>query len=153
MQSLKRPLLAFAICLIFGLMGTLKAEAPAAPAKGKIKLKAVWERHRFSQKTNKQICFVCCEKLKCKQKNLFIHFLGDSMARQSAFGFIWPLACHIWSTQKVQNFVFSTKFDTKEKPTLTLSLVFRVYRFEFFIDTAEMFLRALGSNINPSLNF
>ena len=32
MQNLKRPLLAFAICLIFGLMGTLKAEAPAAPA-------------------------------------------------------------------------------------------------------------------------
>ena len=31
MQNLKRPLLAFAICLIFGLMGTLKAEAPAAP--------------------------------------------------------------------------------------------------------------------------
>ena len=40
MQNLKRPLLAFAICLIFGLMGTLKAEAqaaPAAPAKGQIK--------------------------------------------------------------------------------------------------------------------
>ena len=32
MQNLKRPLLAFAICLIFGLMGTLKAQAPAAPA-------------------------------------------------------------------------------------------------------------------------
>ena len=39
MQNLKRPLLAFAICLIFGLMGTLKAEAqaaPAAPAKGQL---------------------------------------------------------------------------------------------------------------------
>ena len=54
MQSLKRPLLAFAICLIFGLMGTLKAEAPAAPAKGQIKQKEVWARRRFSKKTNKQ---------------------------------------------------------------------------------------------------
>ena len=35
MQNLKRPLLAFTICLIFGLMGTLKAEAPAAPATAK----------------------------------------------------------------------------------------------------------------------
>ena len=35
MQNLKRPLLAFAICLIFGLMGTLKAQAPAAPATAK----------------------------------------------------------------------------------------------------------------------
>ena len=54
LKSLKRPLLAFAICLIFGLMGTLKAEAPAAPAKGQIKQKEVWARRRFSKKTNKQ---------------------------------------------------------------------------------------------------
>ena len=32
MLNRKRPILAFAICLIFGLMGTLKAEAPAAAA-------------------------------------------------------------------------------------------------------------------------
>ena len=28
MQNLKRPLLAFATCLIFGLMGTLQAQTP-----------------------------------------------------------------------------------------------------------------------------
>ena len=30
-----------------------------------------------------------------KKKKLFVHFLGESMARQSAFGFIWPLQCYL----------------------------------------------------------
>ena len=31
----------------------------------------VWVRCRFSQKTNKQTCFVCCEKQKSKQTKFF----------------------------------------------------------------------------------
>ena len=42
--------------------------------KGQIKLKAVWWRRRFFQKANKT--------------NLFVCFLGESKARQSAFDFI-----------------------------------------------------------------
>ena len=56
-------------------------------SKGQIKMKAVWAHHRFSQKTNKQICFVCHEKQKSKQHK-FVRFLGESTARQFAFGFI-----------------------------------------------------------------
>ena len=36
------------------------------------KPKAGMALHRFSQKTNKRICFVCCEKQKRKQ-NKFVH--------------------------------------------------------------------------------
>ena len=55
-------------------------------SKGQIKPKAVWARHRFSQKLNKRICFVCLEKQKSKQnRNSFIRFLGESTALQSAF--------------------------------------------------------------------
>ena len=56
--------------------------------KGQIKLKAVSERRRFSQKTNERICFVCREKQKANTTNSFVRFLGESAARQSAFGFI-----------------------------------------------------------------
>ena len=57
-------------------------------AKGQIKPKAVWTRRRFSQKSNKRICFVCREKQKRKQ-NKFVHsFLGESKARISAYSFI-----------------------------------------------------------------
>ena len=66
MQNLKRPLLAFAICLIFGLMGTLKAQAPAAPAtaaKGQIKpeenLRAV---DSPKKRMNEFVLFFCLEK-------------------------------------------------------------------------------------------
>ena len=59
--------------------------------KGQIKLKAVWACHGFSQEMNKQICFVCLQKQKSRQKNSFVSFLGESMAQQSAFGFISPL--------------------------------------------------------------
>ena len=59
--------------------------------KGQIKPKAGWANCRFSQKMNKQICFVCREKQKRKQ-NKFVHsFLGESTVRQSAFDFIRPL--------------------------------------------------------------
>ena len=56
----------------------------------------------------------------------------------------------------LRNYQTFTKFDITEKPTqtlVTITLVYRVYKFEFFIDTAEMFLRALGSNITHSLEF
>ena len=55
--------------------------------KVQIKPKAVWARHRFSQKMNERICFVCREKQKSKQ-NKFVRFLGESTICQSAFGFI-----------------------------------------------------------------
>ena len=50
-------------------------------SKGQIKLKAGLARHRFSQKTNARISFVCCE-------NSFVRFLGESTTHQSAFSFI-----------------------------------------------------------------
>ena len=52
---------------------------------GQIKPKSVWAHRRFSQKMNKRICFVCCEKQKSKQNKLV---QGESMACQCAFGFI-----------------------------------------------------------------
>ena len=58
--------------------------------KSQIKLKAGLALCRFSQKMNKRIRFVCCEKQKSKQ-NKFVCFLGEFTARKSAFGFIWPL--------------------------------------------------------------
>ena len=44
--------------------------------KGQIKPKAVWARCRFSQKTNKRICFVCSEKQKSKQIKFDCLFFG-----------------------------------------------------------------------------
>ena len=44
--------------------------------KGQKKLKAVWARHRFSQKINVRICFVCREKQKSKQNKLIYSFFG-----------------------------------------------------------------------------
>jgi hypothetical protein len=56
--------------------------------KGQIKPKAGLAQCRFSQKTNEQICFVCCEKQKSKQNEFVRSFFGESTASQSAFGFI-----------------------------------------------------------------
>ena len=56
--------------------------------KGQMKPKAVWARHRFSQKMNKQICFVRHEKQKQTNQVHWFIFGGESMVRQSAFGFI-----------------------------------------------------------------
>ena len=57
-------------------------------SKGQTKPKARLARHRFSQKMNKQICFVCCEKQKSKPNKYFVRFLGESATHQSVFGFI-----------------------------------------------------------------
>ena len=42
--------------------------------KGQITPKAWLVRHRFSKKTNKWICFVCCEKQKSKQNKFVCSF-------------------------------------------------------------------------------
>ena len=55
--------------------------------KGQIKPKAIWARHRFSQKTNEFVLFAVKSK-KANKTNLLVCFLGESTARQSAFGFI-----------------------------------------------------------------
>ena len=49
---------------------------PQGHVKGQIKPKAGLARRRFSQKTNQQICFVCCEKQKSKQNKFVCPFLG-----------------------------------------------------------------------------
>ena len=47
---------------------------------------------RFSQKMKKQICvFFCFFTLHDKKKTLVVHFSGESLARNSTYGFIWPL--------------------------------------------------------------
>ena len=56
-------------------------------AKGQIKPKAVWAHRRFSQKTNKWICFVCREKQKSKQTNSFAC---------SFFGRIYSMSICFW---------------------------------------------------------
>ena len=74
---------------IFRKFSILPAVIWASPfIKGQIKLKARLARHRFFQKTNKGICFVCRAEQKSKKKtNSFIHVLGESMACQSLFCF------------------------------------------------------------------
>ena len=49
--------------------------------KGQMKPKVVWARHRFFQKTNKQICFVCCDKQKSKQNKSVHSFFWDNLRR------------------------------------------------------------------------
>ena len=59
-------------------------------AKGQIKPKADWRR-RFSQKIKEQNCFFATKSKKAKKTNWFVRFLGESMACQSSYDFIWPL--------------------------------------------------------------
>ena len=56
--------------------------------KGQIKPKAGWANCRFSKKTNKRICLFAMKSKKANKTNLFVRFLRESTARQSAFGFI-----------------------------------------------------------------
>ena len=62
--------------------------------KGQIKPKVGLACRRFCKKTNKQIWFdlFAVKSKKANKTNSFVHFLGESTARKSAFGFIWPLA-------------------------------------------------------------
>ena len=54
----------------------LASRPPSWFTKGQIKPKAVWARRRFSQKTNKQICFVSHKKQKSKQNEFVRLFFG-----------------------------------------------------------------------------
>ena len=74
--------------------------------KGQIKSKAGLAHCRFSQKTNERICFVCCEKQKCKQNK----FVCSYFWRVYAFGFIWPLASflvHVFCLKSIWHVEFS----------------------------------------------
>ena len=63
-------------------------------AKGQMKTKSRLVRRIFSLTKNKRnLCFLTWRVKKQKKKMLF-RFLGESTARQSAYGFIWPLS---WS--------------------------------------------------------
>ena len=55
---------------------------------GQIEPEAVWARRRFSQKTNEKFVLFAMKSKKANKKNSLVRFLGESMARQSAFGFI-----------------------------------------------------------------
>ena len=43
-------------------------------------------RRRFSQKRKDKFDLLAVKSKKANKTNLFVHFLGESMARQSAFG-------------------------------------------------------------------
>ena len=58
---------------------------------------------RFSQKPNKQLCCCFCFlNLHGKKTNPFVCFLGESTARQFAYGFIWPLHNFFSESTKLQ---------------------------------------------------
>ena len=78
-------------------------------AKGQIKPKADWRAIYSPKKRKNEFVFFCHNSpeiletwnlnfkfqvfpdCKAKKTSSFVRFLGESMARQSAFGFIWPL--------------------------------------------------------------
>ena len=68
---------------------------------------------RFSQKINKRICFFCFFTLHGKKTQIrsFV-FLGESTARKSTYGFIWPLVNVKTMRKMAQIFVaFSEKLN------------------------------------------
>ena len=69
--------------------------------KGQIKPKANWARHRFSQKTNVQICFVCREKQKSKQNGYIPSFVGRIYGALTCFRFYLTFRLSIESTHLV----------------------------------------------------
>ena len=82
-------------------------------------------RCRFSQKTNGQIWFVCREEKKANKTNSSFHFLGKSMARQSAFGINWPLLILLKGcTKNRQNFSDYLKL---------ISCTVLIFRFQFLL--------------------
>ena len=56
--------------------------------KGQIKPKAVWTRRRFSKKRKNKFVLFAVKSKKANKTNSFVRFLGESTARQFAFGFI-----------------------------------------------------------------
>ena len=55
---------------------------------GQIEPEAVRARRRFSQKTNEKFVLFAMKSKKANKTNLFVRFLGESKAHQSAFCFI-----------------------------------------------------------------
>ena len=76
------------------------------PTKGQIKLKAYWRTVDSSKRrTNKFGGFFCRKKQEIKkQTNLFVLLLGESTARKSAYGFIWPLKKH-WLRIRLRHYL------------------------------------------------
>ena len=57
-------------------------------AKGQIKPKADWRAVDSPKKRMNEFEFFALKSKKVNKTNSFVRFLGESMARQSAFGFI-----------------------------------------------------------------
>jgi hypothetical protein len=66
-----------------------KTTVLAALIKGRIEPKAKWRASdSLKKRINEFVWFFCCENQKNKFVLSFFHFLGDSTARQSTYGFI-----------------------------------------------------------------
>ena len=63
----------------------------------------------FAHEQTNLFCLLRKEKKQTKQICSFIRFLGESTARQSAFGFIWPLEC--------QAIIHKTHLSNRKLPT------------------------------------
>ena len=59
--------------------------------KGQIKPKADWCAVDSPKKQTNEFVLFAVKSKKANKTNSFVHFLWESMAHQSAFGFIWPL--------------------------------------------------------------
>ena len=59
--------------------------------KGQIKSKAALACCRLSQTRTNEFVLFAVKRKKANKTNSFVRFLGESTARQSAFGLIWPL--------------------------------------------------------------
>ena len=63
----------------------------AASSKGQIKPSADFHAVDSPKKQTNEFGFFAVKSIKAKKLNSFVHFLGKSTARQSDYGFIWPL--------------------------------------------------------------
>ena len=59
--------------------------------KGQIKPQVDWRTLDSPKKRTNEFVLFAMKSNKANKTNLFVHFLGESTVRQSAFGFIWPL--------------------------------------------------------------
>ena len=59
--------------------------------KDRIKPKADWRAIDSPKKRTNEFDFFAVKSKKAKNPNLLVHFLGEYMARQSAYSFIQPL--------------------------------------------------------------
>ena len=75
----------------------------------------IWARHRFSQKTNERICFVCREKQKSKQTNSFIcSFFGRIYSASICFRLylilVWNKNLHFQNLWRSNSFKIFSMF-------------------------------------------